>query len=78
VARHGAAKSSCRRRRSVVAALKRFGLPAPADKTGKILRNLADQGFFRLCIRVVGSMAYQTYGGLSGVEFPRAIPQTGP
>jgi len=77
VARYGAANSSYRRRHSVVAALKRFGLPAPADETGKILRNRADQGIFRLCSCVVGSVAYQTHGGLLGVKLTRALPQTG-
>jgi hypothetical protein len=77
VARHGATKSSYRQRRSVVAALKRFGLPAPADETGKILRGLADQGIFRLRTCVIGTVAYQTYSGLLGVKLPRAALQTG-
>jgi len=77
VARHGTAKSSYRRRRSVVAALTRFGQPAPAHETGKILRNLADQGIFRLCSCAVDSIAYRTHGALLGVKLPSAIPQTG-
>jgi len=77
VARHCATKSSYRQRRSVVAALKRFGLPAPVDETGKVIRGLADQGIFRLRTCVVGTVAYQTYSGLLGVKLPTATLQTG-
>jgi len=77
VARHGAAKSSYRQRRSIVAALKRFGLPGPADEAGKILRGLADHGVFRLRACVIGTVAYQTYCGLLGVKLPTAALQTG-
>jgi hypothetical protein len=77
VARHGAIKSSYRLRRSIVTALRSYGLPAPPDETGKILRGLADKGIFRLRTCVVGTVAYQTYGGILGVKFPVSTMQTG-
>jgi hypothetical protein len=77
IGRHGAIKSSYRDRRAIVAALKRYGLPAPPDETGKILRGLADQGIFRLRACVIGTVAYPTYGGLLGVKLPAPAMQTG-
>jgi hypothetical protein len=77
VAQHGAIKSSHRQRRSIVGALRRYGLPAPPGETGKILRGLADKGIFRLRTCVVGTVAYQTYGGILGVKLPAATMQTG-
>jgi hypothetical protein len=76
VAQHGATKSSYRRRRSHVAALRRYGLRAPPDKTGKILRGLAAAGVFRLRACVIGTIAYQTYGGILGVKLPDSTMQT--
>jgi hypothetical protein len=77
VARHGAIKSSYRQRRSLVGALRRYGLPTPPDETGKILRGLADQGVFRLRTCVIGTVAYQTYAGILGVKLPIPTMQTG-
>jgi len=76
VAQHGAAKSSYRQRRSHVAALRRYGLPVPPDETGKILRGLAAAGVFRLRACVIGTVAYQTYGGILGVKLPAPAMQT--
>jgi hypothetical protein len=61
----------------IVAALRRYGLPAPPDETGKILRGLADNGIFRLRACVVGTVAYQTYAGILGVKLPSPTLQTG-
>jgi hypothetical protein len=77
VARHGEIKSSYRQRRSLVGALRRYGLPTPLDETGKILRGLASQGVFRLRACVVGTVAYQTYAGVLGVKLPSPTLQTG-
>jgi hypothetical protein len=77
ITRHGAIKSSYRDRRTIVAALKRYGLPSPPDETGKTLRGLADQGIFRLRACVIGTVAYQTYAGLLGVKLPAPAMQTG-
>jgi hypothetical protein len=76
VTRHGAIKSSYRQRRSLVAALRKYGLPSPFDETGKILRGLAGAGVFRLRTCLVGTIAYQTYGGVLGVKLPAPALQT--
>lgn len=76
VARHGAIKSSYRQRRSLVSALRRYGLPGPPDETGKILRGLASAGVFRLRASVIGTVAYQTYSGILGVKLPAPTMQT--
>jgi hypothetical protein len=76
VAQHRAAKSSYRQRRSHVGALRQYGLSAPPDETGKILRGLAAAGVFRLRACVVGTVANQTYGGILGVRFPGSSKQT--
>jgi hypothetical protein len=76
VARHGAIKSSYRERRSLVAVLRKYGLPTPIDETGKILRGLASSGVFRLRASVVGTVAYQTYAGILGVKLPAPAVQT--
>jgi hypothetical protein len=76
IARHGNMKSSYRDRRAIVAALKRYGLPAPLDETGKILRGLADQGIFRLRACIIGTVAYQCYGGLLGARLPAPAMRT--
>ncbi len=76
VARHGAIKSSYRQRRSLVTVLRKCGLPSPIDETGKILRGLSSAGVFRLRASVVGTVAYQTYGGILGVKLPAAAMQT--
>jgi hypothetical protein len=77
VAHHGAVKSSYRQRRSLVAVLRKYGLSGPAvDATGKLLQGLAAAGAFRLRACVVGTIAYQTYGGILGVKFPKPYMQT--
>jgi hypothetical protein len=76
VARHGAIKSSYRQRRSLVTVLRKYGLPSPFDETGKILRGLASAGVFRLRGSVIGTVAYQTYGGILGVKLPAPAVQT--
>jgi hypothetical protein len=77
VVRHGEIKSSYRQRRTIVAALRQYRLPTPPDRTGKILRGLADHGIFRLRTCIVGTVAYQTYGGILGVKLPAPTLQTG-
>jgi hypothetical protein len=77
VEHHGAIKSSYRQRRSLVAVLRKYGLSGPTlDATGKLLQGLADAGVFRLRACVIGTIAYQTYGGILGVKFPKSFMQT--
>jgi hypothetical protein len=56
--------------------LRKYGLASPIDETGKILRGLASAGVFRLRASVVGTVAYQTYGGILGVKLPAPTMQT--
>lgn len=66
IARHAEVKAERKERRSMVVALQRAGLPGPDGTTGRVLAALAAAGVFRLRGVVVGSVAYQTYGGLLG------------
>jgi len=77
VAKHGKAKSAYKERRQLIAALRRSGLPAPPDQTGEILEALSRGGVFRLRACLIGTVAFQIYGGLLGVKLPGAIVQTG-
>ncbi|EKV28120.1 hypothetical protein C882_1121 [Caenispirillum salinarum AK4] len=72
ISEHKSAKADFKERRSMVAALKRAGLPAPDPMTGKVLEALAKAGAFRLRAVVVGTIAYQCYGGLLGVKLSGA------
>ncbi|SMF27118.1 hypothetical protein SAMN06265365_11099 [Tistlia consotensis] len=69
-------KSSYRQRRKIVRALVSAGLPAPEPFTGELLDALARAGLFRLRACLVGSVAYQTYSGILGVELPGALLRT--
>jgi hypothetical protein len=76
IERHGQIKSSYKERRSILRALRAFGLSGPLQETAKILRGLADKGVFRLRTCVIGTIAYQTYQGLLGVKLPLPTMQT--
>jgi hypothetical protein len=73
---HGAAKGDYRERRRLVTALQRAGLRGPDPLTGRVLQALSDAGVFRMRAVVVGSVAYQTYGGLLGVVTSARNAQT--
>jgi hypothetical protein len=66
IAVHGQAKGERKERRSMVVALQRAGLRGPDPITGRVLQALSEAGIFRLRSVVVGSVAYQAYGGLLG------------
>lgn len=73
---HRAAKGDVRERRQMVSALKRAGLTGPDMVTGRVLAALASAGAFRLRAVVVGTIAYQIYGGLLGVRLSGATQTT--
>jgi hypothetical protein len=77
IAQHGKVKSAYNERRQLIAALRRAGLPAPATDAGAILAAMAKAGVFRLRACIVGTVAYQTYGGVLGIRLPEATTQTG-
>jgi len=71
-------KDDLRSRRKLVSTLIReAGLTAPERFTGDIVEALANAGIFRLRGVLVGTVAFQTYGGLLGVKLPGASLQTG-
>lgn len=77
IAKHGKTKSAYKERRQLIAALRRSGIAVPPDETGEILEALSRAGVFRLRACLVGTVAFQTFGGLLGVKLPGAIVQTG-
>lgn len=71
-------KDDLRSRRKLVSTLTReAGLVAPERFTGAIVEALGHAGIFRLRGVLVGTVAFQTYGGLLGVKLPGASLQTG-
>lgn len=63
-------------RRILVRGLVAAGLPATDRLTGDVAAALADAGAFRLRAVLVGTVAYQTYGGILGVRLPAAALRT--
>jgi hypothetical protein len=53
-----------------------FGLPAPLQPVGEVLKALARAGVFRLRGVLVGTVAYQTYSAILGTRFASALLQT--
>src|SRR5271169_4846882 len=68
VAAFGSIKADHRARRDLASRLRRAGLPAPLPFDGAVVAALAKTGMFRLRAILVGSTAYQSYGGLLGVK----------
>ena len=72
VAAFGSIKADHRARRDLASRLRRAGLPAPLPFDGAVVAALARTGMFRLRAILVGSTAYQSYGGLLGVKLVAA------
>ena len=70
IAAHGQIRSDAEDRRRLVMAILVSGAIRPDRLTGELLSALADAGVFRLRAVLVGTVAYQTYGGLLGVRMP--------
>lgn len=77
IARHRQARAEGRQRREMVVALRAAGLPGPDAMTGRVLAALEAAGAFRLRAVVVGTVAYQIYGGLLGERLGLAASRTG-
>ncbi|MEQ1930498.1 MAG: GSU2403 family nucleotidyltransferase fold protein [Parvularculaceae bacterium] len=71
------AKQDIEGRRAIVRSLKAAGLPEPDGITSAVIDALSLAGVFRLRSLVVGTVAFQTYGGLLGVRLPGAAIRTG-
>ncbi len=71
-------KDDLRARRRMVSSLTREGgLIAPDKMSGDIVEALAAGGLFRLRGVMIGTVAFQTYGGILGVRLPMAALLTG-
>lgn len=64
-------------RRTIVRSLLAAGLPGTDDRTGKVVRSLSEAGLFRLRGALVGTVAFQHYPGLLGVQLPLPALRTG-
>jgi len=71
VQRFSTLKASFKRRQTLVRALVAAGLPSPDPLSGRIVEALWKAGFFRLRGALVGTLAFQTYAGVLGVELGR-------
>ena len=64
-------------RRTMVRSLVAAGLPAPTGIVGDVAEALWKAGLFRLRGVLVGTLAFQAYGGYLGVRIPNAATMTG-
>src|SRR5579871_4740120 len=76
IGRFAELKANGQERRRIVRSLVAGGLPAPDGLTGDLLRAIGSAGFFRLRGVLVGSVAYQTYSGMLGVELASRLLRT--
>jgi hypothetical protein len=60
-------------RRKLASQLRRSGLPSPSKTEGEVIDRLAKNGLFRLRATLIGSHAFQAYGGLLGVKLNEAL-----
>jgi hypothetical protein len=71
VQRFATLKASFKRRQTLVRALVAAGLPTPDALSGRTVEALWKAGFFRLRGVLVGTLAFQTYAGILGVDLGR-------
>ena len=71
VQRFSTLKASFKRRQTLVRSLIAAGLPTPDALSGRVVEALWKAGFFRLRGVLVGTLAFQTYAGLLGIELGR-------
>ncbi len=71
VKRFSTLKAGYKRRQTLVRALVAAGLPTPDALSGRIIEALWKAGFFRLRGVLVGTLAFQTYAGVLGVQLGR-------
>ncbi len=71
VERFATLKASFKRRQTLIRALAAAGLPTPDALSGHIVEALWKAGFFRLRGVLVGTLAFQTYAGVLGIELGR-------
>jgi len=71
VERFATLKASFKRRQTLVRALIAARLPTPDELSGRIVEAFWKAGFFRLRGVLVGTLAFQAYAGVLGVELGR-------
>jgi hypothetical protein len=71
VRRFATLKASFKRRQTLVRALIAAGLPTPDPLSGRVVEALWKAGFFRLRGVLVGTLAFQAYAGVLGIELGR-------
>jgi hypothetical protein len=71
VERFSSLKAGFKRRQTLVRALIGAGLPTPDALSGRVVEAFWKAGFFRLRGVLVGTLAFQTYAGLLGIELGR-------
>jgi len=71
-----ALKADYMARRKLASQLRRAGLPSPSVIEGEAIEKLAANGLFRLRATLVGSHAFQTYGGILGIKLDQAAYRT--
>ena len=71
VQRFSSLKASFKRRQTLVRALAAAGLPTPDSLSGRIVEAMWKAGFFRLRGVLVGTLAFQAYAGVLGVQLGR-------
>jgi hypothetical protein len=76
VKRFATLKSDFRERQSTVRALTAAGLPSPDPLTGAIVEAMHRAGFFRLRGVLIGTVAFQAYAGLLGINLAGRTIQT--
>jgi hypothetical protein len=76
VERFGGIRSSYRQRRELATRLRQAGLPSPSPIEGATISAMSKAGLFRMRAVLIGSLAYQTYGGLLGVKLAEAHYRT--
>jgi hypothetical protein len=72
-ARFGRIKAVRAERTTTVRALIGAGVPRPARITGQIIEAIAKVGLFTSGAVLLGTAAYQTYGGVLGVRLPKIV-----
>lgn len=76
VKKFDAIKSNYRQRREMVRALLATGLHRPDPVAAEIIEALSRAGFFRLRGVLIGTLAFQCYGGILGTRISGTILQT--
>ncbi|MEM7653946.1 MAG: GSU2403 family nucleotidyltransferase fold protein [Pseudomonadota bacterium] len=70
-------KEAYQSRRRLVSALKAAGVAAPDAQTARVVDALSEAGMFRYACTLIGTTAFQCYGGMLGVKLRGQITKTG-